>query len=113
VTPPRRNPTSIQALRQNRNFRDRDLSIVALVGELYGEVARQHRQVDGAGEAWARVVPRELGSRAQLQRLARGVLHVRVSDASARFALDRFLRSGGERSLVAASGGKVKRVKLA
>jgi hypothetical protein len=103
---------SLKALRGFRNPRERDLTIAAAVGVLQREVEKQHRQVDGAGDAWAEVVPAELAARTALVRLARGVLNVRAADSGARFALDRFLRSGGEQALVRASRGKIKRVKL-
>ena len=104
--------SSIAKLRARRNPPERNLGITAAVGELVDTVARHHRQVGGAGSAWAAVVPADLCSCCELKQLTRGTLHVRLKDASARFALDRFLRSGGERALVTASGGKIKRVRL-
>jgi hypothetical protein len=108
----RNTPDSIAGLRARRNPPERNQGISPAVGELVASVVRQHRQVGGAGAAWAQVVPPELVACTELKQLSRGTLQVRVTDASARFAVDRFLRSGGERSLVSASGGKIKRVRL-
>lgn len=104
--------TTLKPLRDRRNFRDRDISIAAAVGELAASTLRQARQVDGAGDAWTVIIPPELAAKASMVRLARGTLQVRVSDSAVRFALDRFLRSGGERALVETSKGKIKRIKL-
>ena len=104
--------STLKPLRDRRNFRDKDISIAATVGTLASQVVRQAKQVEGAGDAWWRIVPRELAAGTKEVRLTRGVLNVRMSDTSVRFALDRFIRSGGERALIEASKGKIKRVKL-
>lgn len=104
--------TTLKPLRERRNYRDRDIGIATAVGELAAGTFRQARQVDGAGDAWSQIIPAELAARASLIRLTRGTLNVRVADSGVRFALDRFLRSGGERALVETSKGKIKRVKL-
>jgi hypothetical protein len=41
-----------------------------------------------------------------------GVLTVRVSDASTKYAMDRFLRAGGEAALARLSPATLRRVKL-
>jgi hypothetical protein len=45
-------------------------------------------------------------------RLARGVLTVRVPDDSTRFALDRWLRSGGQAELARRTPATLTRVRL-
>lgn len=104
--------TTLKPLRERRNYRERDISIAAAVGELTAGTIRQARQVDGAGDAWSQVIPPELAAKASMVRLSRGTLQIRVADSAVRFALDRFLRSRGERALVEASKGKIKRIKL-
>jgi hypothetical protein len=102
----------LQRLRGWRNFRERDLSIGGALADLTKDLRRQHRAVGGIGEAWAALVPPEVRRGAELVKLSRGVLTVKVTDAAARFALDRWLRGGGEAALARAPGVVVKRVKL-
>jgi hypothetical protein len=104
--------TTLGPLRARRTFRDKDLTIAEAVGSLTAETVRQARRVEGATEAWWRIVPRELAAGVAEVRMSRGVLTARMADTSVRFALDRFIRSGGERSLIEASRGKIKRVRL-
>ena len=104
--------TTLKPLRERRNFRDKDISIAATVGTIAKETLRQAKQVEGAADAWWRVVPPALAAGTKDVRLTRGVLSVRMSDASIRFAVDRFIRSGGEKALIEASRGRIKRVKL-
>lgn len=65
------------------------------------------------GVAWEEVVPPQLAAKAEIVRLVRGVLSVRVTDSATRFELDRFLRSGGEAALVRRAAGAIRRVKVA
>jgi hypothetical protein len=99
-------------LRGWRNPRERDLSIAPALSGLTKELRRHHKAVGGIGEAWAALVPAEVGAQAELVRLARGVLTVRVRDAATRFALDRWLRGGGVAALARAPGVALKSVKL-
>jgi hypothetical protein len=109
----RREPLpDLQKLRGWRNPRERNLSLAPALADLTRDLRRQHKAVGGIGEAWAATVPAEFGRAAELVRLSRGVLTVKVTDAAARFALDRWLRSGGEAALARAPGVSVKRVKL-
>jgi hypothetical protein len=108
----RNGPTTLKPLRDRRNPRERDLGIASAVAELKAAVQKRSRETGGAADAWGQVIPPDLASGVELVRLVRGVLHVRPADAGLRFALDRLLRSGAERSLVEASRGKIKSVKL-
>ena len=76
------------------------------------EVKKRVRALGGIGDAWVAVVPAALAARCEPVSLSRGVLTVRVADASARFELDRFLRAGGLSRLAARAGAAVKRAKL-
>ena len=110
---PRPDPLpDLKKLRAYRNAPERDLGIGGVARDAAAEVKRQYRAVGGLGEAWSAIVPADLAARAELVRLSRGVLTVRVTDAAARFAIDRFLRSGGEAAIAQASKTAVKRIKL-
>jgi hypothetical protein len=102
----------LQQLRGWRNYRERDLAIGPALADVTKELRRHHKAVGGIGEAWGSIVPPEVGAGAELVRLSRGVLTVRVRDAAARFALDRWLRGGGEAALARAPGVVVKKIKL-
>lgn len=76
------------------------------------ELKKLQKRTASIAEAWAQVVPGDLASRTLIERLSRGVLSVRLTDASARFDLDRFLRAGGLEALRAASHAPIARVKI-
>ena len=67
---------------------------------------------DDVAAAWDRVVPGHLRGRAAVLGCRSGVLSIRCRSASDRFALDRWLRGGGEQAVRDASRSTVKRVKL-
>lgn len=73
---------------------------------------RAARDGGGVEEAWAAVVPVRLRGRATLVGLRAGTLTVRCPSTADRFALDRWLRSGGERQLRAAAAVALNRVRL-
>lgn len=101
-----------------RNLRDRrvkagpDLSISDPVAKLRAFFERQVRDGDDVAAAWDRVVPGHLRGRAAVMGCRSGVLSIRCRSASDRFALDRWLRGGGEQAVRDASRSTVKRVKL-
>jgi hypothetical protein len=95
-----------------RNPRSRDLSIVAAVGDARVAAERASRSTSSLDRAWAAACPAELAGRAWPLSCARGVLTVRVSDAAARWELDRWLRSGGERELARAARVAIRRTRL-
>lgn len=64
---------------------------------------RAAREEGGIGGVWARGVPDALRGGAAVVGVKGGVLTVRCRSASDRFALDRWLRSGGERALCEAA----------
>lgn len=76
------------------------------------ELNKQRRANGGCATAWNAVIPPELAARTALQGLSRGVLTIAVPDASTRFTLDRFLRSGGERALIGASSAAIRKVRI-
>ena len=95
-----------------RTPRTRDLSIAHAVQGLAGAVRGADAGLAGAARAWASVVPPALAAACVLEALSRGVLRVRVTDAGARFELDRFLRAGGETNVIRACGVAIRSVRL-
>lgn len=107
---PRERLASLENLRRWRNRPDRDVSIVQPLNQAAAAVEKLRRAAKGSGEAWESLVPPRVRQRCQVIQVQRGVMTVRVKDAAARFEVDRWLRGGGEQSLLRLSG--VKRVRL-
>ena len=99
-------------MREARVRPARDLSLAREMDRALREAAALRRSVGGCAAAWASVVPPELLARTALEGVTRGVLAVRVPNAAARFELDRFLRSGGQRRLVAACSTTLHQVRI-
>lgn len=74
-------------------------------------LAKMRRAVGGAAEAWATIAPDDLRDSAAVVHVKRGVLTLRCRDAAARYRVTGWLRSGGERGLIAAGVG-VNRVRV-
>lgn len=92
----------IERLRALRVRAPKDLSIAGEVTGLLREAKRAERVASKAELAWAAALaiarpplPPGMAQRTTAQRVTRGVLHVRVADASTRFALERWLSAGG------------------
>lgn len=73
---------------------------------------KQTRVVGGLGEKWEEILPPELALSSTPERLSGGVLTIRTADSAARFALDRWLRSGGEQLVKGACTTSVVRIRL-
>ena len=102
----------IQRVREARVRPMRDQSLAREMDRALREAALLRRAVGGCADAWSRVVPPPLLDRTSLVGVSKGVLTVRVPDAATRFELDRFLRSGGQKSLVASCRTTLNRVRL-
>ena len=103
---------SIERLRSQRVRPERDLTLTrAFMGE-HVELRRLRRANAGLVEAWEAAAPTELRDLAMLRGVASGVATIAVADASARFHLDRWLRSGGEKALLRACPAPVRKVKI-
>ncbi len=107
-----RREASLAKLRRLRVRPEPDLSLAAAVAPLQRELTKRRRSGGAAETAWERAVPGPLRAKATVLSLSRGVLTVRVPDASARFGLDRFLRSGGQDALIGTSPVAIKRVRI-
>jgi len=73
---------------------------------------RSARDDGGIAGAWNRVAPGSLVGRATVTGVRGGVLTIRCRSASDRFALDRWLRSGGEQALRREARVAFSRVRL-
>jgi hypothetical protein len=102
----------IERRRSQRVWPERDLSLGEVLGEEERKLRQRHRAVGCVAELWNELTPAGLVEKTELVGLTQGVLRVRVSDSSARFALDRWLRTGGEAELVRRAPVGVRKIKL-
>jgi hypothetical protein len=99
-------------LRQWRGRSAPDLSLSFVKAFFKQRVERPHKQIGKLAELWREQVPAELVSLTALRSFRRGVLHVQVDHAAARYKLDRALRSGLQRQLQETFGATLKRIKV-
>lgn len=102
----------IERLRTLRTPNRPDPSLGGMFDAAGRSLERDRRRSGGVGAAWGEACPARLVEKTAVRGLSRGVLTVAVRDASTRFEVDRWLRSGGLDSLIAASPAAVRRVKL-
>lgn len=102
----------IERRRGQRVWPERDLSLAEILGDEERKLRQRHRAVGCVAGLWNELTPAELVEKTELVGLTRGVLRVRVTDSAARFALDRWLRSGGEAELVRRAPVGVRKIKL-
>lgn len=89
---------------------ERAVGLDAVLGQEFAGIKRQHKTFGSVAAAW-NIVPAPIAAGSTFTSLSRGTLTVRVSDASLRFELDRWLRSGGKEALIGA-GMKVRTIKI-
>ncbi len=104
--------SQIERLRRFRTPRAMDLSMDRALGAEEKRLKKQTRVVGGLGEKWEEILPPELALSSAPERLSGGVLTIRTADSAARFALDRWLRSGGEQLVKGACATSVVRIRL-
>ncbi len=112
VKPVREDAALIRRLQTLRNVPSKELSVRAEFGALTKTIKRQARNVGGLGGALCEMLPPELAPHLEVVSMARGVLTVRAADASVKFQVDRWLRSGGEQELMRRAGVALVRVRL-
>jgi hypothetical protein len=105
-------PKSLEHLRQWRTPTPRDLTPKDTLHPIIKDLKKSRDQMGNLGEAWAVHVPSDLLATSELISLMRGVLTVQVRDASSRFALDRWLRDGGQQDLISVANVPLRRIKL-
>ncbi|MGD9689260.1 MAG: DciA family protein [Phycisphaerales bacterium] len=101
----------VARLRALRTPPERDLSVAGPIARAASELKRRATNLGALGPAFDELVPPALRARAHLEGLRRGVLTVRCADSAARYELDRWLRGGGEISLIRRSGARLTRVR--
>jgi hypothetical protein len=99
-------------LREHRGVGGGVPSIGEQVARERDRLERSAREDGGVGAAWEAVAPGPLRAGAAVVGLVGGVLTIRCRSASDRFALDRWLRGGGEKALRSAARVAIKRVRL-
>ncbi len=102
----------MRLLQQTRRTRVPDWSLASTLERESERLRKIERSRRGAGGAWNRVVPSELRGLCEVVGVSRGVLRVRVSDPSARYALDRWLQGGGLQLILRESPRGVTSVRL-
>jgi hypothetical protein len=105
-----------QRLDQLRRWHTRprpDLSLKFLGEQFKRQVAKPYKQLAQVSAVWTTLVPPELAAHCRLDAVLRGVLRVAVEDSAHLYDLDRLLRQGLERQLLAAAKGPaLRRVQL-
>ena len=99
-------------LRAMRGPRDRDDSAAGMFRAEGTRLSRLARQVGGVAEAWEAVCPPQHASRTRVISVLRGVLTIGVADASTRWELERELKGGADRRIIARCPMTVRRIKL-
>lgn len=102
----------LQLLRENRGMRERASSVGSLVEAVGADLRDLEKRIGGVASAWNASCPPALIGRTLVEGLVRGVLTIRADDASTRFELDRWLREGGQRTLVKQCPTTVRKVKI-
>ncbi len=102
----------LNLIRTYRAVGGRDTGIADAVARERDRLERAARDDGTIASAWDRVAPERLRGRAAIVSMRGGVLTVRCRSASDRFALDRWLRGGGEKALRSAARVALKRVRL-
>ena len=102
----------IGALRKHRVRKAPDCGIASELQRLANQYERQSAGLGGLAEHWQALAPEDAQRVATLKAFARGVLTIAVPDASARFLLDRALRSGLRRDLIRASKSPLRDIKV-
>lgn len=108
---------ALDRLRANRVPPPRDLRLTSLLDSEMRRVRPAHRAASSAVSAWDELLgragmPPGLLTRTRVVSFRNGVLTVRAADASTKYAVDRFLRAGGEAALARLASTTLRRVKL-
>lgn len=76
------------------------------------ELARTEKKLGGVGAAWADRCPGHLVERTAVKGVSRGVLTIAATDPAVRWELERALKGGLARDVIAASPMTVRRIKV-
>lgn len=103
---------ALHRLRQVKVRPERDLTLTKPFASEEVALRKLRRANGGLVEAWASVAPGDLADQIALRGVSAGVATLAVTNASARYQLDRWLRSGGERELIRACRAPIRKVKV-
>jgi hypothetical protein len=93
----------LERLRKWRGGKDRDADVSKSFREFAREQTKLSKALGTVSESFEAIVPLVIANECTLVGLRSGLLTVETRSASCRYALDRFLRSGGEAALRDAS----------
>lgn len=107
----------LERVRANRAQRPRDVTLGNVLESELRRFRQAERSAVNAMGAWEQLLrnaglPDELHARTKVVSFRFGILTVRVPDASTKYTMDRFLRSGGEAALARLASATLRRVKL-
>jgi Dna[CI] antecedent, DciA len=102
----------IERLRRFRVAKPFDLSMSPDLVAEEKRLKKHTRVVAGLGDRWEEILPPELALSSTPERLSGGVLTIRTADSAAKFAMDRWLRGGGEAALKKAIATTISRIRL-
>jgi hypothetical protein len=107
----------LQRLRSFKQRPERDVTIASLVETESRRLRQTQRATTRAAGAWDTLLasaqlPAGLASRVSVVSFRAGVLTLRATDASSKYALERYLRAGGEAALARLSSTPLRRVKV-
>ena len=83
-----------QRMCERRAFRDKDVSISRMVGDIARQAKRDVERSGSAAEAWRAAMPAQLIDETWIESVSPMQIVVGVSSAPASFAVDRALRAG-------------------
>lgn len=98
-------------LRERRAGYQRDLSLAAPLSSICKDLKVKMASA-GVGSVFIKLAPREIAAFTTVIGVRSGALQLRPHNTAARYALDRWLRSGGEAALVRGCPTSISRVKL-
>ncbi|MBY0307492.1 MAG: hypothetical protein K2Q09_02000 [Phycisphaerales bacterium] len=106
-------PRTLAQLREWRGARgrERDLTLTVPLAQMAKEL-KAKMACAGVGAAFLKTAPRQVAAFTTLVGVRSGVLQLRPHNTATRYALDRWLRSGGEAALVRACPSAISRVRL-
>src|SRR5262249_34595854 len=107
----------LERIRSRRLRPERDLSLRDIFDGELRRVRSAARATTGAAGAWEELLatsglPPGLRERTRVVSFRHGVLTVRAADASTKYAVDRFMRAGGEAALARLAPATLRRVKI-
>lgn len=89
-----------------------DLGVGGEVVRALKGVKKRSRDEQAAADAWDAVAPDEFGEVCRFVEIKRKALVVRATDAGVRYRVERWLRTGGEKTVIAVARAPVSRVKV-